>query len=58
MMGMDKMLASMVGMTPDEMQAAASQVKDGLLSVAEKLKTIDEKCNLILAKLEASNGGD
>jgi hypothetical protein len=56
MLGFEKMMAQMLGMTPEEMQQAAVRMRDGLLTVATKLETIDGKCDQILAQMEEGNG--
>ena len=58
MMGMEKMLASMLGLTPEELQATANRIKTGLEVTAQTLIDISEKQDKIIAMLERhENGG-
>lgn len=52
MMGLEKMLGQMIGMTPDEMQTMAKQMHEGLLAVAGTVKRIEDKCDAIASELE------
>lgn len=58
MMGMEKMLASMLGVSPDEMAGMAAQITGSLLSTAEKIAQIDRKLDLLLEALNVGNERD
>jgi hypothetical protein len=57
MIGMEKMLASMLGVSPDQMGAMATQITGSLLQTAEKINEMDRKLNLIMEALNV-NGSD
>lgn len=52
MMGMEKMLASMLGITPEEMQATVQRMQTGFETFANTLVEVSRKQDLILEELE------
>jgi hypothetical protein len=57
MMGMEAMLASMLGVKPEEMKAMFTGLMDVANNAGETLASIDRKCDAILAQLERQNDG-
>jgi hypothetical protein len=57
MMGMEKMLANMIGMTPDQMRAMAEGFSRAANEGAETLKTIQVQQGDIIARLERIENG-
>lgn len=58
MIGMEKMIAGMIGITPDEMKAIAEQVTTGLLETATAVQRIEAKQDLILEALKNGHGSN
>lgn len=56
MMGMEKMIAGMIGMTPEQMAAKVKEFETFVKSGSQALVSIAETQKEILAKLEAQNG--
>lgn len=54
MMGLDKMLSQMIGMTPDEMKAFAEQTKHHISTMATMIVDMNGKLDKLL---EEKNGG-
>lgn len=57
MMGMEKMIASMTGLTPDEMKAYVKQAIELLVSLNDKLENIERnsvEANERLKRIEKS----
>jgi len=52
MMGMEKMLASMIGLTPEQMQAMISGIQSAATNGVAALEKIVEQNAAILEKLE------
>jgi hypothetical protein len=52
MMGMEKMLASMIGLTPEQMQAMIVGIQNAATNGVAALETIVQQNAQILAKLE------
>lgn len=57
MMGMDKMLGSMIGMTPDEMKQKAAEFEGFVKSIATGIVSMNEKLDAIIATQEAQGNG-
>lgn len=51
MMGFEKMISSMVGLTPEEMKAKAAEFEGFVKAIAEGLVSIAEQNKLILDRL-------
>jgi hypothetical protein len=54
MMGMEKMLASMIGLTPEQMREMVDNFQQGFLQFIETSKAMNEKLDFILAEMERS----
>jgi len=54
---MGKMLANMLGITPDEIAAMAQRVQDGLLAMAKDLNEIKQQNMDIMCALERIENG-
>ena len=54
--GMAKMLCSMLGLTPEQLQATVEAVTNGVAGVSSSLKRIEENQRLIMEALELKNG--
>lgn len=57
MMGMEKMLGSMIGKTPDELKQTVAEFETMIKSASEALIHIAKTQTEILAKLEAIQNG-
>jgi len=53
MMGLDKMLASMIGLTPDQLQAFIKNLAGAADDAVTQLKTLNENVNVLNAKVDA-----
>jgi len=57
MMGMEKMLASMIGLTPDQMKAKVGEFESFVSDGSKALVSIAETQKEILARLERIENG-
>lgn len=57
MMGMEKMVAGMLGISPGEMQAMATGLSKAATEAVELLRTIDSKLTSLNSKMEAMENG-
>jgi len=51
-MGIENMLASMLGITPDDMKRTATQLQTGFETFANTLVRIEQKLDILLAEKE------
>lgn len=58
MMGMEKMIAGMIGLTPEQMQQIANGLFQSATDGAESLKRIEIKLDAILERLEHGDGNN
>ena len=58
MMGMEKMLAGMIGLTPEQMQAMATGMAKAASEGVEMLSEIRDQNKAILAHLERLGNGN
>lgn len=57
MMGLERMIASMTGISPEEMKQKVSEFEGFVRGGSQALESIAETQKLILAKLEALENG-
>lgn len=58
MMGMEKMLAGMIGLSPEQLQQMATGISQTASDGVAMLKTITEQNRQILAQLERLENGN
>lgn len=58
MMGLEKMVASMLGVTPEQMQQYIAEFQELLTTLRDRLATIEQKQDEILVRINRDSNDD